>query len=83
MSLKPFLKCLDTIITHITLEVLPVTIFRLTWFISVLERHSSVSYMGRKLWNSIPRSVKQSASLEIFENNFKVYLMLMLTEIYF
>ena len=35
-----------------------------------------ISYIGPKLWNSIPRLIKQSESLERFKNNFKDYLML-------
>ena len=42
LPLKPFSKCLDIMITHITLEVLPVTIFQLTWLISLLGRQPSV-----------------------------------------
>ena len=32
---------------------------------------TSISYIGSKLWNSIPRLIKQSESLESFKNNFK------------
>ena len=42
MPLKPFSTCLDIRITHITPEVLPVTIFQLTWLISVMERQPPV-----------------------------------------
>ena len=38
--------------------------------------NTTISYIGPKLWNSIPRSIKQSESLESFKNNFKDYLML-------
>ena len=37
---------------------------------------TAISYVGPKLWNSIPRLIKQSESLESFKNNFKNYLML-------
>ena len=37
---------------------------------------TAISYIGPKPWNSIPRSIKQSESLESFKNNFKDYLML-------
>ena len=37
---------------------------------------TAISYTGPKLWNSIPRLIKQSESLESFKNNFKDYLML-------
>ena len=37
---------------------------------------TAISYIGPKLWNSIPRLIKQSESLESFKNNFKDYLML-------
>ena len=42
---------------------------------------TAISYIGPKLWNSISRLIKQSESLESFENNFKDYLML--TESFF
>ena len=35
-----------------------------------------ISYIVPKLWNSIPRSIKRSESIESFKNNFKDYLML-------
>ena len=31
---------------------------------------TAISYIGSKLWNSIPRLIKQSESLESFKNNF-------------
>ena len=37
---------------------------------------TAISYIGPNLWNSIPRLIKQSESLESFKNNFKDYLML-------
>ena len=37
---------------------------------------TAISYIGPKLWNSIPRLIKQSESLESFKNNFEDYLML-------
>ena len=68
MSLKPFSKCLDTMITHITPEVLPLTIFLLNM--------AYLSIGKTTIWNSMPWSIKQSESLESFKNNFKCYLML-------
>ena len=35
-----------------------------------------ISYIGPKLWNSIPRLIKQSESLKSFKNNLKDCLML-------
>ena len=37
---------------------------------------TAISYIGLTLWNSIPRLIKQSESLESFKNNFRDYLML-------
>ena len=34
----------------------------------------SITYMGPKIWNSIRSSIKESASLRNFKNNFKKYL---------
>ena len=37
---------------------------------------TAISYIGPKVWSSVPRSIKQSKSLESFKNDFKDYLML-------
>ena len=37
---------------------------------------TAISYIGPRLWNSIPRLIKQSELLESFKNNFKDCLML-------
>ena len=37
---------------------------------------TAISYIEPKKWNNIPRSIKQSKSLESFKSNFKDYPML-------
>lgn len=43
-----------------------------------LYQHS-VMFKGPKIWNSIPRNIKQSANLDTFKRNFRVSIIILLT----